>query len=84
MKIGSVKIYKLLIKICFLWERRLGKSRLKIGICPKCNSHSPELKDCDVCQGFNSKLPPADKLKAQWWEEFDNYMKKEYADLIKR
>ena len=44
-------------------NRLLGRFRLKLGFCPRCNSDAPNLYNCHVCQ---DNLVP----KEYWWDQF--------------
>jgi len=43
-----------------------AKLRIRMNVCPECNSDAPELDHCPVCEGYRDGYPPADHIKGRW------------------
>lgn len=64
------------------WSRMVGRHRLRMGLCPRCNSDAPAVDRCHVCKyvlrpglqvferNMRQQFPPSEQTRADWWRNF--------------
>ena len=51
------------------WDRLFVSSRIRWGLCPRCNSDAPAIDDCWVCnEGRLVGINDRNILRSRWWK----------------
>ena len=62
------------LKLMWLIRYLIGKTRIRLGFCPLCNSDAPELYTCPCCNFYSSAsgdpFPPTLATKSDWWKTY--------------